>query len=497
MKLHNLILSTCVLSLSASMMSCSDDMFETDGKEAFILGTNDLDCLKVTGRSGVIWKSRMSNDTIYIKLSPTVNPAEEIDSVAPKFFVSKGATVTPDPSEPQNFAVEGGVKYTVTSEDGNATRTYVVTHGLTDLLEYGGGFTRGIVNGPVKFPDLGYPGEQANYNLADSRQYGDLNGYVAFCGYNHFVLMAGQYSNPKFDNPAMNIPDESLAFKVFNFSDFTPAGNLNLGSIPMANVRCLSSDINGTLVAGVNNGSNADIYYWESYNTQPKLLAHFDENLFMNGDGSNYLQIQGDIFGVCNITTNALRDPKGNHYMIHLENGQVTDKSIVSTGCSSGDAGGFQMITPLTSELHCSYVMGDNEGSGNNTLRVYANTFAGKTKVIMPNVLQNDWQQWWVGTGSTLARPGARRPYVSAMNINGKIYVSLMLGTGWWWHNDVVEVDDLHTRVIGTTVAYSTNCAWSFGGSSDWCWNPSKTEGFIIGYTDRYGVYSVRMTCYE
>lgn len=498
MKLNKLFITACAVTIGWGFTSCSDDdMFTQDGKEAFILGSSDLDCLKVTGKSGVVWKSRMEDNIIYVQVSPSVDPAEELNGVVAKFYVSKGATVDPDPSVPQNFAQEGGVQYTVTSENGKASRTYTVTHGITDIVEYGKGFTRGIQQNLMTFPELGYPGEQGNYNFSDSRLYGDLNGYVAYCGHNHVVLLARQYSDPRFDDPSMNVPNEQLALKVFNAVDFSQAGNLNIGSIEISSIRAITSDWNGVLVAAVNKGGSADLYYWTSPTVAPKLYAHINENICSSTDGSNYLQITGDIFAQANITTGGVRGAKGEHYMIHVENGQVTNTQTISSGYPSDDCGGFQMISAIRTDLNSSYVVGDNEGSGNNTLRVYANTYSGKTKVIMPNVLQSDWQQWWVGTGSSLARGGARRPYVSSMYINGKYYVALMLGTGWWWHNDIAELDDLHARVTGTTVAYSTNCAWSFGGSCDWYWDPELKEAYWVGYTDRYGMYSVRLTCYE
>ena len=179
MKITKIFVAAFAVSLGAGLVSCSDDMFTKDGKEAFILGSGDLDCLKVTGKSGIVWKSRMEDNTIYIQVSPTVDPAEELDGVVAKFYVSKGATVDPDPSLPQNFAQEGGVQYTVTSEDGKKSVTYTVTHGLTDIVDFGQGFTRGIQQNIKTFDQLGYPGKQADYSFADSRMYGDLNGYVA------------------------------------------------------------------------------------------------------------------------------------------------------------------------------------------------------------------------------------------------------------------------------------------------------------------------------
>lgn len=498
MKLNTLMVVACSLSLGLGFSACSeDDLFTKDGQEAFIMGSNDQDCLKVTGKSGIVWKSRMEGNTIYIQVSPNVDPAEELNGVVAKFYISKGSTVDPDPAIPQNFAQEGGVQYTVTSEDGKKSVTYTVTHGLTDLLEYGKGFSLGLPQNLKQFTELGYPGEVGNYNFADSRQYGDLNGYVAYCGHNHIVLMAGQYSNPQMSDPAMAVPNEQLAFKVFNASDLSQAGNLNIGSLGIKEIKAITSDWNGVLVALVNTGGKGSLYYWNSYSDSPKLLGQVDANLGMATDGSNYIQVAGDIFGQANITTGAQRGAKGDHYMIHIENGSIAGSQIIQTGYASDDGAGYQMISPLKPDLNSSYLMGDTEGSGNNSLRVYANTYKGSTKVIMPSVLQNDWQSWWVGTGAQLSRTGARRPYVSAMCINGKYYALLMLGTGWWWHTDIADIDDLHTRVTGTTVAFSCNCAWSFGGSCDWYWDPELSEAYYVGYTDRYGMFTVRMTCYE
>lgn len=495
-----LLVAGIVGTMGLGLVSCSDDdLFTRDGKEAFILGSGSLDCLKVVGKSGMVWKSRMEDDMIYIQVSPTVDPAEELDGVVATFFVSKGASVVPDPSEPQNFAREGGVQYTVTSEDGSQSRTYTVTHGLTDIIEYGQGFTNASATVARTFAEMGYPGEKGNFNLADSRQYGDLNGYLAFCGHDHLLLFARQYADPHFDNAALNVADKDLSFKVFNKTDLSEAGILNIGSVPMASFKAFSSDDNGVLIGIANaGGGSADIYYWRSYSETPTLLAHINENMCGSADGSNYVQVQGDIFNEANITGNGTRNKTGDHYMIHIENASATNIQTISTGYPSDDSNGFQMISPLRTDVNSSYLIGDVEGSGNNTLKVYASTYGGKTKVIMPNVLQNDWQAWWVGTGANLARTGARRPYVTSMLINGKHYASVMLGTGWWWHNDIVIVDDLHTRIAsGTTVAYSINASWSFGGSSDWYWDPDAKEAYWATYTDRVGVNVVRLTCYE
>lgn len=108
MKLYKFFLTTCILAAGVALPSCDDDdMFEEAGKEAIILGGDNLNCLKVVGASGVTWKSTMEGNTITILINPDLDAFEEIGNVVPKFFVSKGAIVDPDPGIAQDFTVEG------------------------------------------------------------------------------------------------------------------------------------------------------------------------------------------------------------------------------------------------------------------------------------------------------------------------------------------------------------------------------------------------------
>lgn len=526
MKLNKIIFSTCAAAaIASSMSSCKDDdMFTIDGQQAFIICTNKIDCpyVEYVDENGVKtkYKSRMSNDTIYIQLNPIVDPNVVLKDAVLKFCLSKGASVTPDPTTPQDFTVEGGVKYTVTSEDGKTSRTYVVTHGLTDNLPYGDGATLGNFQLEKIFTDLGYPGERANFNLSDSRLYGDINGYIAFCGHDHIVIMGRQYTDPKFDNPIDTKEDVILSkateygIRVYNASDFSYAGALNLGSIVPATasasekikayqtIKAISSDWNGVMAATVVKASGStDIYTWDNPTSEPKLLGSVAENLGSFADGANYIQISGDLKGTANIACGAPRSAEGNHFIVHLEGGQIVSTEKIATNYASTDCGGFQMISPMSAESNPDYIVGDNEGSGNNTIKVYHNTFGGRTNAIMPMVLQSTgsggFHDWWVGTGSSLARTGARRPYVSCMPINGHNYVMLMNGTGWWWCNTLIDADDLNTRIEGAEYDFSVNASWSFGASGDWYWDESECAAYWIGWIDRQGAFKYKVTCFE
>lgn len=323
-----------------------------------------------------------------------------------------------------------------------------------------------------------------------------MNGYVAFCGHDHVVLLSRQYTAPKFDNAALNVPDANLGLRVFNKKDLSYVGKLNIGSIDMAGLIAITSDMNGVLVGAVRNGNNCDLYYWTKYSDAPMLLGSVSGNLCSITDGASYLSIMGNLAEEANITGNAGRDKDGSHYMIHVVNNQITDTQIIKTGARADDGNGFQMISPLTDKLNSSYVLGDVEGSGNGSIKVMAKTYKGTTKVTQGPVFNGDWQPWWVGTGSNITRTGGRRPYVNSMLINGVHYALIMNGTGWWWHNDIAIIDDLKTRVAGTSWAYSTNVAWSFGGSCDWYWDAEKGDAFYVMYTDRYGMAVYRLTCF-
>lgn len=481
-------------------------MFTIDGQQAYIICSNKVDCpyVEYTDSNGVKtkFKSRMSNDTIYIQLNPIVDPQVVLTEATLKFCTSKGARVTPDPSLPQDFTVEGGVKYTITSEDGKTSKTYVVTHGLTDNLPYGEGATLGTFQMEKIFTDLGYPGERGNWDLADSRQYGDINGYISFCGHDYIVIMARQYTDPHFDNPAMATKNLDLGLRVYNASDFSYAGRFNIGSIDPTALKAISSDWNGVMVGTVVTGANStDLYYWENPLAEPKLLGSVSENLGCTNDGANYIQISGDIKGQANIACGAYRTTEGEHYIIHLEGGQIVSTDKISSGYSSADYGGFQMIAPMTSEPKPGYIVGDNEGTGNNTIKVYMNTYSGRTTLIMPMVLQSTgsggFHDWWVGTGSSLARMGARRPFVSCMPINGRTYVMLLNGTGWWWCNTIIDAADLNTRIEGAEYDFSINATWSFGGSGDWYWDEAECAAYWVGWIDRHGAFKYKVTCFE
>lgn len=480
-----------------SLCSCGDDMFDNDGKDAFIVGQDGIGSLTVKGRSGTIYRSRMSGDTIYIKINPSVDAEEELNGVTPTFYLSLGATVSPDPSQAQNFAQKGGVRYTVTSRDKKTETSYIVTYGVSDVVPYGEGYTLGQRMIFKDFSELGYPGQLFVEQDYDTRLHGDLNGYVAFCGHKHLILFARQYSDPHMDFPELDIATPQLAFRIYNRDDLSYAGNLNLGTIASTDVRAMTSDSKGTLLASVSDGANSEIYYWDNWTDAPKLLLRLDNNICSAIDGSNYLQAMGDIHSTANISAPAPRDSEGKHYMIHIENGAATNIATVSTGLPSDADNGWQMIAPLSTIDRPSFATGYTE---NRYCYISTNAYSGKVRCLMPNVLNGDFEQYWQpANGMACERYGARNPYVSPLLINGKTYLMVMMATDWDCHNDVVDAHDLHSRVAGcgTGFCIEIGVSWSFGTSGDWFYDEDNHEAWLAYYNGRYGISIYRLTCYE
>lgn len=494
-----------VAGLALAAVGCNDvEYLDQPMSECYIMSDTPQNSLSVIGRSGDYFSSRMSNDTIYIKVNPQKDVNYELDGVVPKFFISMGATVTPDPSEPQNFAVEGGVKYTVTSGDGKTQRTYVVTHCKSDVVPYGEGFTFGKMFNEDKlvypFTNLGYPGEKGNFNFSDSRLYGDLNGYIAFCGREHVVLVAQQYLNPVSDNNTMQ-PDLEYGIRVYKFDDLSYAGKLNYGPVAERNIRTITSDWAGNMVAAVNDGkadTKTDIYYWETPTSAPVHVGTVNVNLAMCTDGSNYLQVAGNIKEKANIAAAAMRGVNGDHTIVHVENGAIDGVTTLSTGFRSDDCTGFQMISPMSSESgKLKYIIGDNEPpAGNNAVKVYVKDDATNKISVMPAVYNIHWA-WWVGTGQSLSRGGSKRPFVTTLPINGRNYNMVLNGSGWWWGHAVYSEDMQSLITPNLQTSDPINAGWSFGATADWFWDEKEQEAYVVIWTDRMGIHTAKMTCYE
>jgi len=477
--------SAVALLMSVMLFSCKDE-YDTLGSEADIISS-----FSVKSRSGTTLMARILQDSIIIKVSPYLDAKEELDSVVPVFYLSKGATVAPDPWIPQDFGKDGGVRYTVTSQDGKTSHTYTVTWGVSDKMAYGDGFSYAEVGTAKLFPELGYPGTQGNFDLP-AIQYGDLEMYHAYCGDN-IVLLSRAYIRESTSSPH--------CIKVVNKLTLEPAGTLNTGSINIANLKMITSDYKGRCVGAVTSGTSSEVFYWESTTSAPVSIGTIGVNLAMsNSDLCNNFQVAGDIKGDAWITALAMRDKVGTHYRIKVTGGRMASEySTITTGYASDDCVGFQMISPFDDSDEPNFFIGDTEGTAAaaNSIHCYVNTFAGSTIAVMPALWQNTLQAWWVGTGFTTSRTGGRAPVVNGMVVNGKTYALVTSGTGWW-HAAAVLSTDLQTLAhANLNIAFAVNRGWSFGSWADWYWNEEAGEAYMSLWFGRLGLYTYKLTCFE
>jgi len=480
LKLYLILISSCLLSLTA----CNDDRLSSEAKIIY--------SFKLTGTSGKVFNGTFEdNNVITIKLSPyLVDADEELNGAVPVFYLSKGATVAPDPSEPQNFAQADGVKYTITAEDGKTQTVYTVIRSVSDFIQPGEGFSYAEIGKSKTFVDLGYPGELNNWDL-ESIEYGDLLMYHAYCG-DYIVLLSRVYID---SNPA-----SPHCVKVVDKITLNPAGALNLGSISLVDLKMITSDYKGRCVAAVVKDGETEFFYWTTPTSAPVSVGKIAVNMAPSTDGSANFQVAGDITDNAWITALAPRGPDGEHYRIQVTGGRLASNySTVTTGYSSGDCGGFQMISPLDDSDTPSFVIGDTEGTAGtaNSVHCYINSPSGSTTYVMPPYWDRTLQEWWVGTGFALARTGGRSCPVSALPINGKTYVVVTSGTAWW-HSAAVLTSNLQALAHeNLNIAFSVNRNWSYGSWVDWYWDDEQKEAHLAIWFGRLGLFTYKMTCFE
>jgi hypothetical protein len=359
-------------------------------------------------------------------------------------------------------------------------------------MAYGEGFSYAEIGVRKDFTQLGYPGQLGNTGLP-SIEYGDLQMYHAYCG-NNIVLLSRVYVNTD--------PTSPHCVKVVDKATLNPAGNLNLGSISVSNLRLITSDYKGRCVGMVVNGNETEFFYWTSTTNAPTSVGKVAVNMAPVTDGAANFQVSGDITGNAWITALAPRSQKGEHYRIKVTGGKLeSNYSIYETGYSSSDCNGFQMISAINDSDKPSFVIGDTEGSAGaaNSNKCYVNSPSGATVNVMPGYWQNILQAWWVGTGFATSRTGGRSPIVTALPINGKTYVTVTSGTGWWFAAAVLSsnLQSLAHENLNIAFDVAASRGWSYGEWVDWYWDDDTNEAYLAVWFGRLGLYTYKMTCFE
>lgn len=534
MKLKHYILTAA---LTAALLpvttSCSDDMSEQLRSEAKI----ESYAITVKSSTGNVYQTKVSEDghTIYIKINPFIDIAAELSEATPTFYLSMGATVTPPMTEAQNFSdLDNPVEYTVTSGDGKHVEKYYVTYTISDKIPMGEGFTHGEDAGYKTYTELGFPGTYASWvtweDIVDTKK-GDLLAFPSFCGKDHLVIFARRYAwgddgseNPKNAMAA----DPSNAFRVYDRVTLAEQGSLNLGNISAADVVAVSSDWGGNMVAAVGRKSagKTDFYYWTSPDASPVHIGTSNVSVEIgnhSADGGSYINIAGDITGDALIAAAAPRDTEGSHYKFFVRDGQLRpEPEIIHTGHSSNDKAWFQMISFFGPEDNAPYLVGDTEDNkpeDNGQIRVYLNNSNGTNRATMDyhtsgvnGWRHDDGEDWWSRSGKWMSRGGGRRPTVNAMVINGKPYSYWTTGTDW--RNRGILMDQELKTVINqyptfgfgkctrekNTVEPNNGSIWlpySFGCMADWMFDEESQEGYVAVWSDRFGLNTFKLTCYE
>jgi len=430
------------------------------------------------------------------KLTITVDLPSEVwdlrNEAVATFNCSLGASSKPATGAVLDLTKE--VKIEVTASDGVSKKEWkVIAH---EIIPASTGFSHAEVGVAKTFVELGYPGEVGNWEIP-SIEYGDLLVYHAYCG-NNIVLMSRVYIETD--------PASPHCVKVLDKTTLASAGNLNLGSISVSNLKMITSDYKGTMVAAVVNGSETEFFYWKKTTDSPVSIGKMNVNIapapssltWNSGAGMDNFQVAGDITGNAWITALAPASDDGNHYRIKVTGGQLASSySTVKTGYSSNDCTNFQMISPLDASDEPSFVIGDTEGDAAtaSSTRCYINNFAGLTTSVMPKYWQDILHTWWVGSGFSTLRTGGRAPVVSALPINGKTYVTVATGTAWWHAAVVLNSDLMSLAHENLNIAFETNRGWSFGAWADWYYDDVKKEAYLSMWFGRYGLRTYKMTC--
>lgn len=499
-----------MLGIAAALTSCNDYDYDSQLARTDITST-----FYVTNADGTVYNASVDGNKITIKVNPFVDATEALANCYPTFFLPMGATCTPSPYLAQDFSKE--VTYTVTSGDGSNTTVYTVNWGPSDQLPYGDGYTQSRVLCEKFYVELGYPGE---WKLCDNydggANYGDLLLSIGFCGPDHLVGYSKVYGWGKDDVQ----PNMSLALKVWDAATLREsAKQLNLGQVDLSKVLNVTSDAKGHLVAAVGGLNNAptDIYYWTSIDAAPVHLGTLPVPVYHNihaFDANQAIDIAGDITGNAAISYMADRSVNGDHHVVYVRGGAIDQTKLITTGYPSNDGAYFQMISLFSADENSPYVVGDTEGARdtNGTVWGYYQSAAGLTLSTMgafrSGTFMSDGIQYWSGTGVYTHRGGARRPFMMAMNLNGKYYTLAL--TGYHWENITQMMSGDMTQYIPDALSYDSRTylnalfgssgLWthqSYGSCGTWYWDDETKSGKVAIWMGRETLSTFELQCYE
>lgn len=493
-----------------AVSSCSDYDYDTELARAEIFGPFTL-----KSPAGNTYKSSIDGDVITVKINPFAEVESELNGAVPCFYLPMGATCSPSPTEPQDFTKD--VQYTITSGDGKNHRVITVKWGPSDPLPFGEGYSFSRRLCEKLYPELGYPGDNLAGEVGDVPN-GDILFFPAFCG-DKLVGFSRVYAWG--NNNGRNIPaNPSLAFKMWDVNTLEESNaTLNLGPLSASQIVNITNDWVGHMVAatGGMNGVQSDVYYWTSPDAAPVKVGTLPEPVYTHPshtvDASMFIQVAGDITGDAVISYMPTKTATGDHVAVNVKGGAIADHKTISTGYPSNDKAWFQMISFFGTDYNSNYLVGETEGDGNGSVKGYYNSASGATVAVMGAYLNGvpmtDGVAWWSATGKVSARGGSRRPFMMAMNVNGKEYSLVLTGYDWTNRSQMMTGDfssflrddamtyDMRGYQMTKLGASGLAAGSSFGGCGCWYWNDEAHEGRAAIWNGREGLATFLFSSYE
>lgn len=353
MKMNRLFMMLAMGGLLISASCTKPDTPGTEGPEEPAKKTEaKLTSFVVTAGNDEIAGNIFETDKV-VELPVMPNQTQAVKTATAKVVISEGATITPDPAEAKDYTVEGGIKFTVTSEDGKKSVDYTVT-----IVEPK--FQVKAREVWVKtFGELGVAQYKWNWNCG-----------IGFSGKN-FVTADCQ---------------------VFDLEG-AKVGKLNLEGIPTVDqdgfqLLCMSNDINGVLFGSVivspdgkiPSGTDAEfvkygnIYVWENGWDKPATLL-IDGAAAEEGKGANwamYFCVAGDWKG--DMLLNHIspgRGPSGAMFHARAFHAGEQTWNAFNTTYPSNDGAWGQWLSATSGDVNGTFVIGDHR-SDNKGLAVYA-----------------------------------------------------------------------------------------------------------------------------
>jgi len=269
---------------------------------------------------------------IKFKVTPDFD-ITKLNGATSEFFISSYATVTPYPSEPQDFSKD--VVYTVKAQDGT-TSTWTVKWGYGDKLPDGEGFGYSLKKWEKSWTDLGFTADVEN-SLAVCGDY-----LVASRSCICLDKLTGENSGKKLNTTGIPSADGSSAKAVPFFLTNDSKGNLIGFTLPGW--------------AGVFN-----IYKWSSIDSAPVLLYSTT-----SVGVSRKVNVVGDINGDAYIYDMRQGSVTGEHNRWKVTNGKVEAPEIFETSVPTNDGNWTQCMAALDASASPAFYLADPIAGGSN-----------------------------------------------------------------------------------------------------------------------------------